>query len=245
MAQALNSVQESIKLALDAADAATDVTSEYSQVKREHKKLEQNVSYIHRYTTMVFITAIVTSLICLVFSAALYFKSLSELRAMSQTNREGLVVFTENIGQLNMVLEDMNKALEQQAELIALNKASSDKMSAMMAMIEENSTRLTSQMKATASAVKDQNQELSKSWRDEVEQKSTSQSKQLHGKLAGIESSLNESMKRVEEKLINNSEINALIAAQKQTAAQIEMLTTQNMEIRKLLEIQHNRVSFP
>ena len=41
MAGELNSVQESIKLALDAADAATDVTSEYSQVKREHKRLEK------------------------------------------------------------------------------------------------------------------------------------------------------------------------------------------------------------
>ena len=44
MAGELNSVQESIKLALDAADAATDVTSEYSQVKREHKKLEKSVT---------------------------------------------------------------------------------------------------------------------------------------------------------------------------------------------------------
>ena len=50
MAGELNSVQESIKLALDAADAATDVTSEYSQVKREHKRLEKKVSQIHRYT---------------------------------------------------------------------------------------------------------------------------------------------------------------------------------------------------
>ena len=58
MSSELNSVQESIKLALDAADAATDVTSEYSQVKREHKKLEQKVSQIHRYTTMTFVTAI-------------------------------------------------------------------------------------------------------------------------------------------------------------------------------------------
>ena len=41
MASEFNSVQESIKLALDAADAATDVTSEYSQVKRDHKKLEK------------------------------------------------------------------------------------------------------------------------------------------------------------------------------------------------------------
>ena len=34
-----NAVQESIKIALDAADAATDVTSEYNKTKREHKKL--------------------------------------------------------------------------------------------------------------------------------------------------------------------------------------------------------------
>ena len=53
MAGELNSVQESIKLALDAADAATDVTSEYSQVKREHKKLEKKVSQIHRYTAIL------------------------------------------------------------------------------------------------------------------------------------------------------------------------------------------------
>ena len=49
MAGELNSVQESIKLALDAADAATDVTSEYSQVKREHKKLEKKC---HRFTVI-------------------------------------------------------------------------------------------------------------------------------------------------------------------------------------------------
>ena len=46
MSGELNSMQESIKLALDAADAATDVTSEYSQVKREHKKLEAKVPQI-------------------------------------------------------------------------------------------------------------------------------------------------------------------------------------------------------
>ena len=47
MSSELNSVQESIKLALDAADAATDVTSEYSQVKREHKKLESKIGRAH------------------------------------------------------------------------------------------------------------------------------------------------------------------------------------------------------
>ena len=93
MAGELNSVQESIKLALDAADAATDVTSEYSQVKREHKKLEKKVSQIHRYTTITFVTGIVAAVVALTFSATLYFKSIAELKLMTTTNREGLIVF--------------------------------------------------------------------------------------------------------------------------------------------------------
>ena len=32
----INAVQESIKIALDAADAATDVTAEYKRIKNEY-----------------------------------------------------------------------------------------------------------------------------------------------------------------------------------------------------------------
>ena len=35
MTQQLNAMQESIKIALDAADAATDVTSEYKRIKND------------------------------------------------------------------------------------------------------------------------------------------------------------------------------------------------------------------
>jgi hypothetical protein len=35
----IDAVQESIKLALDAADAATDVTSEYNSVRKQHSIL--------------------------------------------------------------------------------------------------------------------------------------------------------------------------------------------------------------
>jgi len=112
MASEFNSVQESIKLALDAADAATDVTSEYSQVKREHKKLERKVSQIHRYTTITFVSAISAAVIALAFSATLYFKSISELKLMTTTNRQGLIVFSENIETLNNVLAELKVSLQ-------------------------------------------------------------------------------------------------------------------------------------
>ena len=92
MAGELIPVQESIKLALDAADAATDVTSEYSQVKREHKRLEKSVTdsslHNHYFRHRNYCGCCGADI-----SATLYFKSIAELKLMTTTNREGLIVF--------------------------------------------------------------------------------------------------------------------------------------------------------
>ena len=245
MSSELNSVQESIKLALDAADAATDVTSEYSQVKREHKKLEQKVSNIHRYTTMTFVTAMVTAVVCLVFSATLYFQTISQLKAMSDTNLEGVVVFSENIQELNGVLEELNSALSQQAELVALNRESSEKMTEMMALISSSSSAMMDEMKASTGAMVTANEKLAKSISEEVVSEALGQTNQLAVNLASLEASISGSIADVESKLINNAEIGALSAQQKKTAAQVDMLAGQNVKILQLLQVQQDRISFP
>jgi len=245
MSSELNSVQESIKLALDAADAATDVTSEYSQVKRDHKKLEQKVSQIHRYTTMIFVTAMATAIVGLIFSATLYFKTIGELRSMSNTNLEGLVVFTENIDKLNIVLSDLNGALEQQAELVALNREASDKMTEMMALVNSSSADMMAELKDSTAKMVTANEALAKSISEEVVSEALGQTNQLAVNLASLEASISEAIKNVESKLINNAEIGALNAAQKKTAAQVDMLAGQNVQILKLLQVQQDRISFP
>ena len=245
MSSELNSVQESIKLALDAADAATDVTSEYSQVKREHKKLESKVSQIHKYTTITFVTAMAAAIAGIGFSAVLYFKTLGELRLMTKTNREGLVVFAENIDDLNTILTDLNVALKQQAELVALNKESSDKMTKMMELIEQTSSTLAAEMQASTAAMAESNKALSESLSTEVISKAMGQNNQLAVKLAVMEAALVKSIKNVEGKLVKNAEIGALSAAQKNTSAQVEMLAGQNVKILRLLEVQQDRISFP
>jgi hypothetical protein len=245
MSSELNSVQESIKLALDAADAATDVTSEYSQVKREHKKLEQKVSQIHRYTNMTFVTAMVTAIVCLGFTALLYFKTINEQKMMSSTNLEGIKVFSENIQELNNVLVELNGALAQQSELVALNRESSEKMTEMMALIDASSTAMMEEMKASTGAMVAANEKLAKSISEEVVSEALGQTNQFAVNLAGLEASISKSIKDVESKLVNNSEIGALSAQQQQTSAQVDMLAGQNVKILKLLQIQQDRISFP
>ena len=147
MSGEFNSVQESIKLALDAADAATDVTSEYSQVKRDHKRLETKVSQIHRYTTITFVSAISAAVIALAFSSTLYFKSVAELKTMTTTNREGLLLFSENIQNLNSVLDDLQISLSQQEELVKMNREAMQQIADLDKTIKGLNTSITTGLK--------------------------------------------------------------------------------------------------
>jgi hypothetical protein len=68
MSAEYNAVQESIKIALDAADAATDVTSEFNKVKRDNKKLEASVKNVHRYTVIIFASSMLAAVAALLFA---------------------------------------------------------------------------------------------------------------------------------------------------------------------------------
>ena len=121
MNQQINAMQESIKIALDAADAATDVTSEYKKIKNEYMKAEQKVKEIHKYTTIVFSSSIATAVIAIILTGLLYFKSLSELEDMTSTSREALVVFAENVENVNKAVENMNSSLARHNDLVSAN----------------------------------------------------------------------------------------------------------------------------
>ena len=121
MNQQINAVQESIKIALDAADGATDVPSEYKRIKNEYMKAEQKVKEIHKYTTIVFSSSIATAVIAIILTGLLYFKSLSELEDMTSTSREALVVFAENVENVNKAVENMNSSLERHSDLVNAN----------------------------------------------------------------------------------------------------------------------------
>ena len=97
MNQQVNAMQESIKIALDAADAATDVTSEYKRIKNEYLKAEQKVKEIHKYTTIVFSSSIATAIIAIILTGLLYFKSLSELEPNIFLRKPNIIKFYTNL----------------------------------------------------------------------------------------------------------------------------------------------------
>ncbi len=138
----LNTMQESIKIALDAADAATDVTSEYKRMKNEYIKAEQKVKEIHKYTTIIFSASIATAIISVVLIGLLYFKSLSELEDMTSTSKEALVVFAENVENVNNAVDNMNNSLKEHSNLVNANIEIKDKLNLLMEAIDKNDKNL-------------------------------------------------------------------------------------------------------
>ena len=245
MASEFNSVQESIKLALDAADAATDVTSEYSQVKRDHKKLEKKVSQIHRYTTITFVSAISAAVIALAFSATLYFKSISELKLMTTTNRQGLIVFSENIETLNNVLAELKVSLSKQEELIRLNRESTLQIGELKKVMAEGSASIVAQLQKTGDGIDASTTALGESLKTAVISQNKAMTNSFKVTLTSLESSVLKSVAAIDKKIASNKALQSVAVSQTKTKKEIESLKLQTREIRKLLETQQNRVTFP
>ena len=245
MASEFNSVQESIKLALDAADAATDVTSEYSQVKRDHKKLEKKVSQIHRYTTITFVSAISAAVIALAFSATLYFKSISELKLMTTTNRQGLIVFSENIETLNNVLAELKVSLSKQEELIKLNRESASQIGELKKVMAEGSASIVAQLQKTGDGIDVSTTALGESLKAAVITQNKAMTNSFKITLTSLESSVLKSVAAIDKKIASNKALQSVAVSQSKTKKEIESLKLQTREIRKLLETQQNRVTFP
>ena len=245
MAGELNSVQESIKLALDAADAATDVTSEYSQVKREHKKLEKKVSQIHRYTSITFVTGIVAAVVALTFSATLYFKSISELKLMTTTNREGLIVFSENIDKLNVVLADLQESLSKQEELVELNREATAHIAELNDVMVNGTNKIVEEIQSANTATV----AASKAATDELKSTLISQGKKTSNSmkvsLSSLESSLQKTLEAMDQRIASNETLNGVASSQQMANKEIKALKMQSAEIRNLLEVQQNRITFP
>ena len=142
MSTEYNAVQESIKIALDAADAATDVTSEYNKTKREHKKLEASVKSVHRFSIIIFASSMVAAVAALMFAGMIYFRTMSELSTMTTTSREALVVFAENVEGVNDALDKMKAALDTQKTLVGQNETLINELVGLRDIISVSYTHL-------------------------------------------------------------------------------------------------------
>ena len=241
MNQQVNAMQESIKIALDAADAATDVTSEYKRIKNEYLKTEQKMKEIHKYTTIIFSSSIATAVIAIILTGLLYFKSLSELEDMTSTSREALVVFAENVENVNKAVDDMNSSLSKHTDLVNANEqiqVALDNLSNAIKSNDKNlmvnlSKEISNLSNGLSKSIKEESNKLGKSIAENNVVTSASFNKEF--KKLMQESKKNQNTKLLKELSNSTSSLNAAL----------EAISSQNKMLVKEIRDQKESITFP
>ncbi len=241
MNQQINAMQESIKIALDAADAATDVTSEYKRIKNEYIKAEQKVKEIHKYTTIVFSSSIATAVIAIILTGLLYFKSLSELDEMTGTSKEALVVFAENVENVNKAVEDMNASLAKHSDLVNANQQIQNALNELSVAIKDNDKNL---MINLSKEVSNLSNIVSKSIKEESSKlgKSISENNVLTSAKLNKEF---EKLMKENKKTQNTKLLKELSNSTSSLNAALEAISSQNKLLVKEITDQKENITFP
>ncbi len=245
MSTEYNAVQESIKIALDAADAATDVTSEYNKTKREHKKLEASVKSVHRFSIIIFTSSMVAAVAALLFAGMIYFRTMSELSTMTTTSREALVVFAENVEGVNDALEKMRGALETQQTLVGQNETLINELVGLRDIISRSNETMMTGMESTSSSIASSNNQMASSITSGIANELGAQTNRMVKELNELSKTNAKSLDQMTRSMSDSKNTDRLAANQKTIVRLLGDLSAQNADLLKMISEKDNRVSYP
>ncbi len=150
--ETLDIVHESVKLALDAADAAADVTTEFGKVRQENTVLLERVEKIARLCVILAVVAGGSVVSIIALAAIMYFNTTSTLEIMNKTNREALVIFAENVDNMNGNFEQLKKSSMQQDEVMRLTRETYDEIK----KVNENQLAMAARLEKAFSTNRDE-----------------------------------------------------------------------------------------
>ena len=233
----MEAVQESIKLALDAADAATDVTSEYNKVKKAHALLEAKVKQIHKYTTVVFLSSIVSGLAVIIFSAILFMQSSNKLTNMTETSREALVVFAENVDGVNASLKNLDTAIKKQGDLLEINEKLVITLDKIEKRVQKSNENTVGELQLITKTLID---EISKNTQANIDN-----NKKLNTNLEKLNKSNSRTISKAIQQISNKAIYKQIVANQAIQAQQISKLVKQNNSVLGKIADKTSRIKYP
>ena len=233
----LEAVQESIKLALDAADAATDVTSEYNKVKKAHAILEAKVKQIHKYTTVVFLSSIVSGLAVIIFSAILFMQSSNKLTNMTETSREALVVFAENVDGVNASLKNLDTAIKKQGDLLEINQKLVITLDKIEKRVQKSNENTVGELQLITKTLID---EISKNTKANI-----ANNNKLNANLEKLNKSNSRTISNAIQQISNKAIYKQIVANQAIQAQQISKLVKQNNSVLGKIADKTSRIKYP
>jgi len=110
-------IQESIQVALDAADTAGEVTEEFHNLKEQFEVVNIQAKRIYNSVMIIFISSVAAGIVSLGAASLMYYKALGTLKTNSNVSIEALAIFTENVAKLDESIKLVKENTENQAAI--------------------------------------------------------------------------------------------------------------------------------
>ena len=161
----------------------------------------------------------------------------SKLTSMTETSREALVVFAENVDGVNKSIKNLNSAIKKQGNLLEVNK----KLVSTMKVIEN---KITSTNKATIGELRTISNSLITEL-DDYSTKSDENNKKLNATMKNFSKESSKALTTEMKKMSKNPIYNKIIANQTIQAQQISNLIKQNNSIVRKMKDKAAMIKYP
>ena len=134
---------------------------------------------------------------------------------MTTTNREGLIVFQENIEHLNTVLAELQVSLSKQEELVKLNRQTTTQISELKKVMSEGSASIVTKLQNHGDELGESTVALGEVLKAAMASQNKALASGHRVSLSSLESAIIKSLGEIDKKIASNKALMSVAASRK------------------------------
>jgi len=168
MSEKTTNVEDSIKIALDAADMATSAASELDRIRLDNSSVRDEMKRVYRKVSIVFASALAGAAVSILGAAVIYYKTLSGMETANNTSLEALVIFADNIDKLTAAVSSVEDMTGKLGEISSVAEATNQAVTGLGEKVSSSQTDLNAQLASVQEQLINSVSQFSRSVVDEM-----------------------------------------------------------------------------
>ena len=168
MSEKTTNVEDSIKIALDAADMATSAASELDRIRLDNSSVRDEMKRVYRKVSIVFASALAGAAVSILGAAVIYYKTLSGMETANNTSLEALVIFADNIDKLTAAVSSVEDMTGKLGEISSVAEATNQAVTGLGEKVSSSQTDLNAKLASVQEQLINSVSQFSRSVVDEM-----------------------------------------------------------------------------
>jgi uncharacterized protein YfeS len=166
---------------------------------------------------------------------------------MTNTSKEALVVFAENVENVDGSLSKLEGALEKQTELLDVSRELIRSMAGLQTIVTDSNDQMVVELRALTQEMNESTQQISELVKGASKSQIKSINLEMKKQISGVGNQTAEKISSLSSKIKNtdSESLRKLSLNQAAILSTLQAVSSQNDDIKKRFEEQQDKISFP